>query len=72
MQASTHNVANVVGNLKLAVGAGTLGMDHALGNALAIKVRQQVNQVEILQQQRAVGADTLGGLGVHNLYTIRS
>lgn len=63
----TNNIADVVGNLEFAVGASTLGVDHALRNALAVKVRQQVDQVEVLQQQWTVGANTLRGLGIHDL-----
>lgn len=64
----TNNIADVVSNLKLAIGPSTLGMNHPLRDALAVKVRQQIDQVEILQEKRAVRANTLGGLGVHDLY----
>lgn len=67
MRVDTDNIADVVGNLKLTVGASALGMNHSLWDALAVKVRQQVDQMEVLQQQRAVGAHSLGGLGVHDL-----
>jgi hypothetical protein len=63
----TYDIANVVGDLKLTVGASTLGMDYALRNALAVKVRQQVNQMEVLEQERAIRTNALGGLGVHDL-----
>ena len=49
-----------VGTLKEPVGAGTLGVDDALGDPLAIKVRQHINQVEVLQQQRTALAGPLG------------
>src|SRR5258708_6562072 len=69
---NTYNVADIVGHLKLAVGTRTLGVDHALGDALAVEVCQQDNEVKVLQQQRAVGAHALRGLGVHDRATIGS
>jgi hypothetical protein len=41
------------------IGAGALGVHHALGNALAVEVLQLFDQVEVLEQQRAArtGAD---------------
>lgn len=69
---NTYNIADIVSHLELAVGTGTLGVDHALGDALAVEVCQQVNEVKVLQQQRAVGAHALGGLGVHDRAAIGS
>jgi hypothetical protein len=43
-----------VGDLEDSVGSSTLGVDDALGDALAVKVSEQVNQVEILKEERAV------------------
>lgn len=60
------DVANVIGDLELAVGARTLGVDHTLGDSLAVKVGQQVDQVEVLQQERTITANALGSLGVHD------
>jgi hypothetical protein len=65
---NTHNIADIVGNLELAVGASTLGMNYPLRNALSVKVCQQIDQVKVLQQQWAVRANALGSLGVHDLY----
>jgi hypothetical protein len=42
-------------------------MNHPLWDALAVKMRQQVDQMEVLQQQRTIGAHALSGLGVHDL-----
>lgn len=39
----TDNIANVIGHFEFTVGSGSLGMNDSLGNALAIKVRQQVD-----------------------------
>jgi hypothetical protein len=47
---NTHDVANVIGHLELAVGTRTPGVDHTLGDALAVEMRQQVNQMKVLQQ----------------------
>lgn len=63
----TDNIANVIGNFKFAEGASTLGMDHTLGNAFTVEVCKQIDQVEVLQQQWAVGAYALRRLGIHNL-----
>ncbi len=54
----------VMGDGKAAVGAGALGMDHALGSALAVEVLQLFDQVEVLQQQRAARAGAEGILVV--------
>jgi hypothetical protein len=34
-------------------------MDHSLGNALTIEMGEQINQVEILKQERAILANSL-------------
>jgi len=47
--------ADVVGYGERAVSARTLGVNHPLGNALAVDVLQFLNQVNILQQRRASG-----------------
>ena len=44
----------IIGNLELSVCTGTLGVDDALWNALAIKVSEEVDQVEVLEQQWAI------------------
>jgi hypothetical protein len=44
---------------EVAVGATTLGVDDALGDALAGKVREKVDQVEVAEEERAVGASSL-------------
>ena len=59
-------VGDVVRNLELAICSGTFRMDNALGDSLAIEVGEKVNQVEVLQQEWAILADTLTGLGVHH------
>ena len=46
--------------LEVAVGAAALGVDDALGDPLAVEVREQVDQVEVLQEQGTVLACPLG------------
>ena len=48
---------DVVGHLKMAKGAGLLGMWLSLRNALPVEVRHLLDQIVILQQQRPVGPD---------------
>jgi hypothetical protein len=38
----------------------TLGVDNTLRDTLAVEVREQVDQVVVLEKERAVLADTLG------------
>nr|GEU28368.1 hypothetical protein [Tanacetum cinerariifolium] len=53
-----RKTGDVVGDGEGAVGAGTLGVHHALGNALAVEVLEFFDQVEVLQQN---GATRPGG-----------
>mgnify|MGYP007046485915 FL=1 len=55
------NVGNVVGHLELTVSAGTLGVHDTLWDSFTVKVGKRVNQVEVLQQQRTMLANSLGG-----------
>ena len=48
---------HVVRDLKVAVRARALGVHDALGDALAVEMSELVDQVKVLQQQRAVLAD---------------
>jgi len=48
---------HVTGRHELAERAGAFGMRFALGDVLAVEVGQGVDQVEVVQQQRPVGAD---------------
>lgn len=41
------------------MGAAALSMDDTLGNALAVEMREKVDQVEVLEEERAIVADTL-------------
>lgn len=68
LQGGTYEIANVISDLKLAVGASTLSVNHTLRNALTVEMCQQIDQVEILHQKRAVGTNALRSLGIHDLY----
>lgn len=46
----TYDIADVVCNLKLAIGASTFGVDHSFRDPLSVKVSEQVDQVEVLEQ----------------------
>lgn len=45
--------------LKETVGAATLGVNDALWDTLAVKMRQEIDQVEVLEQERTILADSL-------------
>src|SRR6185437_8058023 len=51
---------DVVGHLEVAERAATLGVRLALRDALPVELRHLLDQVVILQQDRAVGADGQG------------
>jgi len=52
------------------VGAGTAGVYHALGDALAIEALQFLDQLHVLQQHRTIGAGGLRVLVVANRSTV--
>lgn len=54
-------LADVVSHFKMTECTGTLGVDDALWNSLAIEVRHLVNEVDILEENWAVDADGLSG-----------
>ena len=59
---SGPGVAGHVGrDLEIAVGAGPLGVDHALGNAFPVEMRQLFQQVHVLHERRPAWS---GGGGV--------
>ena len=41
-------------------------VDNTLGNSLAVEVGQEINQVEVLQQERAILASSLGLIWVRD------
>lgn len=53
------DIVQGVGGLVVTVGATTLSVDNTLRNALAVEVGEQVDQVEVLQEQGTVLADSL-------------
>lgn len=64
---TTHNITDIIGDFKLAIGASTLGMDDTLWDSLSIKVCKQVDQGEVLEQERSIATNPQRGLGVHDL-----
>ena len=48
----------------LSISSSSLGMDDTLGDALAVKVGEQVDEVEVLEEQRTIGANALPGIGI--------
>lgn len=53
-------VGNGVRTLEKPVSATALGMDYALGNTLVVKMRQEIDEMEVLKQKRSVVARSLG------------
>lgn len=64
------DVRDVVSHLKDTVGTGTLGVDNSLWNSLSVKVGKRVDKVEVLQKQRTVLADPLGGERLRDWATV--
>jgi len=48
-----------VGSLVVSVGTTSLGVYNTLGDALTIKVREQIDQVEVLEEERTVLTNAL-------------
>jgi len=55
-------IGDVVGDLEVTVCAGTFGMDNTLGDPLTIEVSEEVDMVEVLKEQWAIGRCSLGGI----------
>ena len=58
---SARIAGDVVRDGERAIGGGALGVDDALGDALAVEVRELLEEVPVLHQQRAARA---GGEGI--------
>ena len=52
-------LADVLGDLEEPVRAGALGVDDALGDALAVEVLDLLDEVVVVQNGRAAGSDPL-------------
>ena len=59
------------GETHLAISSSALGVDHPLGDALAVEVGELVDQVEVLEQQRAHRPNALEVMGVGHGGSIR-
>uniref|UniRef100_A0A0L0NTX7 Peroxisomal catalase n=1 Tax=Candidozyma auris TaxID=498019 RepID=A0A0L0NTX7_CANAR len=64
------DVGDVVSHLKDTVGTRALGVDNSLWNSLSVKVSKRVNEVEVLQEQRTVLADSLGSKRLRDRTTL--
>ena len=51
---ATYEIADVMGDFELSICSRSLRMNDALWNTLAIEMGQQIDQVEVLQQQRSI------------------
>ena len=58
-QAGLGELADVLGRLEHPVAAAALGVDDSLGHPFPVELGHLLDQVVILQQQRAVGTDRL-------------
>jgi len=59
-----------VGGAVETVSTTTLGVDDTFGNTLSVEVREEIYQVEVLEEERAVLANTLDLVGVRHGNTI--
>lgn len=66
-----YQVANVMGELELAICAGAFGMDDTLRNSLAIEVGEEIDEMEVLKQERSILANSLAGLWVVDWTAVR-
>jgi len=65
-------VLESIGTFENSVSSTSLGVNNTLGNPLSVKVTEQIDQVEILEQQRSVLAGSLNLVGVGHGHTIAS
>lgn len=65
------NVGDVVSDFKVTVSTGTLSVDDSLRDSLSVEVGKRVNQVEVLQQQRTMLANSLSGEWFRDCLTVR-
>jgi hypothetical protein len=63
-------VVKGIGGLVETVGTTTLGVNNTLGNTLSVEVREEIYQVEVLEKERTVLADTLDLVRVRHGYTV--
>lgn len=62
----SYDIANVVGDLEFTIGASAFGVHDTFGDSFTVKVGEQVDQVEVLKEERSVTANTLSSLRVHD------
>ena len=61
-----YQVGDIVSDLELSIGTSTLGMYNSFRDTLTVEMGKEVNQMEVLQQERSVLANSLRGLRVHD------
>lgn len=65
-----RDVAEVVGDLEVTMGSGTLGVDDTLWDTLTIEVSKEIDVMEVLEKKRAEGAGALSGIGLVDRGTV--
>lgn len=63
----SYNVTDIIQHLEFSVCTSTLGVDDTLRDSLTIEMCEEIDQVEVLEKERTIGANPLGGLRVHDL-----
>ncbi len=56
-----YQVTDIMSDLELSESTCTLGMHNTLGDTFSVEVSKEVDEVEVLQEDRAVIANCLGG-----------
>ena len=59
-----YQVADIIQNLEFAICASAFGMHDSFRYPFSIEVRQQIDEVKILEEKRAILTHSLGGLGI--------
>ena len=54
-----YQIADIIQNLKLAICASAFGMHDSFRYPFSIEMRQQINEMKILEEKRAVLAHSL-------------
>lgn len=60
----TYQITNIVCYFELPISACALCMNDPLWYTFTVEVGQQINQMEVLQQKRAILPNSLGALGI--------
>ena len=63
-------IVHWLGAFEGSVGSAAFGMDHPLGDSLSVEVGDEIDQMEVLEQERPVDTDSLGFIRVGVWYAI--